>query len=390
MNGILWLVLGAMLIQQTFTTWGKVIVSVIGPAITADLGLAPELVGVFVAISGIAGTFAAAGCGSWIQRLGAMRMSQMALLLTAAGLCLALTGWLPLIGLAAVIVGIGTVISTPASSEILIRYAPVKQAPLVFSIKQAGVPAGTMLAGLVGPLCVALFGWRAGLIATAGSLILLAVCMLPLVARLNRDGSSAGTSRPSMLTTMRGIVRDPAMRALAGAQAAYVGLQSTFFTFFVTFLVVQLDYDLVVAGQIFAASQVVAIFSRIFWGWLGGVIGGPRRLLGILGIGMAAVSALLGFVTPDWPLWGVVAVALALSATAVSWQGVTLSEVARTSGPGMVGANTGGIIAFGSAAGIVYPLTMTAVLSVSGNYGICFWIAALPPLIAALPLFRQT
>src|SRR3546814_2761396 len=59
LNGILWLVLGAMLVQQTFTTWGKVIVSVIGPEMTTSLGLAPELVGVFVAISGLAGTVAA-------------------------------------------------------------------------------------------------------------------------------------------------------------------------------------------------------------------------------------------------------------------------------------------------------------------------------------------
>src|SRR3546814_17258244 len=117
---------------------------------TTSLGLAPELVGVFVAISGLAGTVAAAGCGAWIQRLGAMRMSQAALLLTAAGLCLALSGWVPLIAVAAIVVGVGAVISTPASSEILIRYAPPKQAPLVFSIKQAGVPAGTKLAGEIG------------------------------------------------------------------------------------------------------------------------------------------------------------------------------------------------------------------------------------------------
>ncbi|MFN4088726.1 MAG: MFS transporter [Alphaproteobacteria bacterium] len=386
---MLWLVLGAMLIQQTFTTWGKIIVSVIGPAMTADLGLAPELVGVFVAISGIAGTIAAAGCGAWIQRLGAMRMSQAALLITAAGLCLALPGWMPAIALAAVVVGMGTVISTPASSEILIRYAPPKHAPLVFSIKQAGVPAGTMLAGLVGPLCVALYGWRAGLIVTAASMLVLAIVMMPLVRRLNRDGGAAGTTRPSMLTTMRGIVRDRAMRGLAMAQTAYVGLQSTFFTFFVTFLVVQLDYDIVAAGQLFAASQVVAVVSRIFWGWLGGVLGGPRRLLGLLGVSMAAVSAMLGFATTDRPVWLLTAVALGLAGTAVSWQGVTLSEVARNSGPGMVGANTGGIIAFGSAAGIVYPLTMTAVIALTGDYAICFWVAAVPPLLAALPLFRR-
>src|SRR3546814_4457701 len=133
-----------------------------------------------------------------------MRMSQAALLLTAAGLCLALSGWVPLIAVAAIVVGVGAVISTPASSEILIRYAPPKQAPLVFSIKQAGVPAGTMLAGLIGPLCVALYGWRAGLFVTAAGMAVLAVILQPLVPRLDRNRGAKGATRPSMLTTMRG------------------------------------------------------------------------------------------------------------------------------------------------------------------------------------------
>ena len=390
MTGALWLALGAMLVQQTLTTWGKTIVPVVGPAMARDLGLDPELIGVYVAIAGVASTLGAAACGRWIQRFGAMRMSQVSLLLMASGLALGLPGWVALIGAGAFVVGLGTVIATPASSEILARYAPPGQAPLIFSIKQAGVPAGTMLAGLIGPLCVALSGWRLALAVTAGGGLLLAVLLQPLTRRFDADraaGKAAG--RAGMLTTLRVIFHDPGLRGLAFAQGAYVGLQNTFVTFFVTFMVVELHRDLLTAGQVFAAAQVVAVFSRVFWGWLGGRVGGAQRLLGLLGVAMAAVAALLGFVTPSWPLAAVVAIALALAGTAVSWQGINLSEVARLAPPGMVGAMTGGVIAFGSATAIVYPLVMTAILTATGSYALCFWLAALPPLLAAIPLIRR-
>ena len=390
MTGALWLALGAMLVQQTLTTWGKTIVPVVGPAMARDLGLDPELIGVYVAIAGVASTLGAAACGRWIQRFGAMRMSQVSLLLMASGLALGLPGWVALIGAGAFVVGLGTVIATPASSEILARYAPPGQAPLIFSIKQTGVPAGLMMAGLIGPLCVALSGWRLALAVTAGGGLLLAVLLQPLTRRFDADraaGKAAG--RAGMLTTLRVIFHDPGLRGLAFAQGAYVGLQNTFVTFFVTFMVVELHRDLLTAGQVFAAAQVVAVFSRVFWGWLGGRVGGAQRLLGLLGVAMAAVAALLGFVTPGWPLAAVVAIALALAGTAVSWQGINLSEVARLAPPGMVGAMTGGVIAFGSATAIVYPLVMTAILTATGSYALCFWLAALPPLLAAIPLIRR-
>ncbi len=389
MTGVLWLALGAMLIQQTVTTWGKSIVPVIGPAMAGDLGIDPELVGIYVAIAGAASTLGAAACGRWIQRFGAMRMSQVSLLLMGAGLAMSLPGWVILVAAGAFVVGLGTVIATPASSDILARYAPPASAPLIFSIKQTGVPAGTMLAGLIGPLCVALVDWRAAILVTAGSGLLLAALLQPLVPRFDADGAArSGAQRAGMFVTLRTIFRDRGLRGLAFAQGAYVGLQNTFITFFVTFMVVELRYDLVTAGQVFAAAQVVAVFARVFWGWVGGRVGGPRRLLGLLGLAMAAVAALLGLVTPAWPLAAITAVALALAGTAVSWHGINLSEVARLSPPGMVGAMTGGVIAFGSATAIVYPLVMTAVLAATGSYALCFWLAAVPPLLVAIVLFR--
>src|SRR3546814_13730987 len=98
------------------------------------------------------------------------------------------------------------------------------QAPLVFSIKQAGVPAGTMLAGLIRPLCVALYGWRAGLFVTAAGLAVLAVILQHLVPPLERNSGAKGAHRPNMLTTLRGTVRGRAIGGHAFSPAPTIGL----------------------------------------------------------------------------------------------------------------------------------------------------------------------
>jgi MFS family permease len=387
-SAILWLALGAMLAQQTFVSLGKAIVPVIGPAVTGALGVEPALVGAFVAVMGVASILGAVACGPWIQRHGAMRVSQASLFLVALGLAMILAGWLPAIGAGALILGIGTAMATPSSSEILSRYAPREKAALVFSIKQTGVPAGTMLAGLIGPIAVVFIGWQGALLLVAAAALLLALGLLPLTRRF--DGKvEAGKPPPrtGMLAIMRATLVDRSLRHLAFAQAAYVGLQYIFLTFFVTFMVVRLDYDLMTAGQVFAGAQLVAVFARVFWGWLCGWIDGTL-LLGLLGLAMAAVVALLGFVTPAWSLAAIILVAAALAGTAVAWHGVLLAEIMRHSPPGMVGAMTGGVLAFGSVASVVYPLVMTGLLALTDSYALCFWLSALPPALVAIPLLR--
>lgn len=58
---------------------------------------------------------------------------------------------LPLLAVGAFVGGLGQAISTPSSSHLLGRLAPPRLAPLVFSIKQTGVPVGLMLGGVVAP-----------------------------------------------------------------------------------------------------------------------------------------------------------------------------------------------------------------------------------------------
>ena len=118
---LLYLALGAMFVQQTFASIGRTLPLVIAPAIIEDLHIDPALVGVYVGAAALASLVFQLGCGSFIIRYGALRMSQVALVFLAAGMALAAAGPLLFFLISAIIGGGGAATSTPASSHLLGR-----------------------------------------------------------------------------------------------------------------------------------------------------------------------------------------------------------------------------------------------------------------------------
>ena len=155
--------LAAMFLQQTFASVGKVLPAVLAPLVIAELHADPAWVGVYYGISAAASLVAQMGCGSFIVRYGALRMSQVALVLLGGGMAVAAEGSLPGFAGSAIIGGGGAAVSTPTSSQLLYRVSPPRLAPLIFSIKQTAVPAGLPICGFLGPALAAAWGWRGGI-----------------------------------------------------------------------------------------------------------------------------------------------------------------------------------------------------------------------------------
>jgi nitrate/nitrite transporter NarK len=364
-----------MTVQQTFATVGRSTVPLIAAAIIADLAIDAALVGVYLAIGSVAGFLTTLGCGGLILRHGALRMTQVGMAALAVGLAVTTSGWLPLFALGAFIGGLGQAISTPSSSHLLGRLSPPRLAPLVFSIKQTGVPAGLMLAGVAAPALVAATDWRGAVLAIAAACAFSVVALQPLRARFDTDRNPAQSLSPADIrANVAGVLRDPALSALCLAMFSFVGLQSLFTGFFVLYLVRGRGYDLERAGLVFAIAVAIAVPARIGWGWLAARLVRPATLLAGLGVGMAIAAALTAAIQPEWPTWAAAVVAAALSVTAVSWHGVLLAEVARLSPAGRIGATTGAVLAFGDAGSLVLPLLFSAALSLTGGYGAGFLI----------------
>ena len=391
MRSGLYLALAAMTVQQTLATAGRSTVPLIASAIIADIGVDAALVGVYLAIQSVAGFLTTMGCGGFILRYGALRMTQVGMAALGLGLLAVTSGWLPLLAVGAFVGGLGQAISTPSSSHLLGRLAPRQIAPLVFSIKQTGVPAGLMLGGLVAPALVAFYDWKVALLSVAAVCLFSVGALQPLRARFDTDREPGRPLSPAdVRANVLSVLREPALRALCLAMFAFVGLQTLFTGFFVLYLVRGLGYELERAGLVFSIAVAVAVPGRIFWGWLASRLVRPATLLAVLSLGMAGASVLAALIGPAWPTWAAALAATAMSLTAVSWHGVLLAEVARLAPAGRIGATTGAVLAFGDAGALVLPLLFSGALTLTGDYAPGFLIGgALTLGYGVLGLWRR-
>jgi MFS family permease len=385
-TGLMLLALGAMFVQQTFASLGRSLPTVIAPAIIAELNLGAAWVGVYVSLIALSALMFQLGCGSFIIRHGALRMSQVALVLLAGGLSAASTGVVALLAVSAIIGGGGSAISTPASSHLLGRYSPPKYTPLIFSVKQTAVPAGLLLAGLLGPALTKWVGWSVTLNLGAAGCLIFALMLQTLRKEFDADRVPSRRFHLSdFRTTLTSVIATAELRNLSMACFAFNGLQTVFTSYFIIYLV-EIGYSLSLAGLVFSAAMLVAVPCRILWGWMGSTTVPPRVMLGALALGMAASALVTGFCGPLWPVLLVGFAASCLSATAMSWHGVLLSESARLAPPGMRGMATGGVLSFGQIGGLLLPLIYSGQLHLTGSHGLGFLLCGLPALWVGIRL----
>ncbi|MDR1709824.1 MAG: MFS transporter [Candidatus Accumulibacter sp.] len=388
------LALAVTLVLQIVSSFAIRALPVIGPEITAAAGRAPHDIGILAgAIS--AGSMGFLLCGGLaISACGPIRILQIGALICAAGafLCLPASWWL--LVPAAFLIGVGYGPSPPAASELLTRTSPPAHRSLIMSIKQAGVPLGGALAGVLLPALVALADWRAALLATAIIALTSALAVQPWREALDagRDASRRPTMArllsPANLAMPFLVLREvPGMLPLTLATVCFASAQSCVLAFFVTQLTSETGFPLAVAGAAFSAMQVSGTFSRIVMGWIADRLGSARTLL-FLALGSAAVVTALAFMDGGWPVWRVMAAGVAVGATSISWNGVYLAEVARVVPLRRIGDATSGSTFFLFIAYAAGPFLFALGVPLAGGYGACFLVVALVQLLAVPALAR--
>jgi hypothetical protein len=150
-----------------------------------------------------------------------------------------------------------------------------------------------------------------------------------------------------------------------------------------------LGYELAAAGFLFSAVVAVAVPCRILWGWIGSFRLAPRLVMAGLALGMAGSVALTGLFTAAWPVVAIGLVGAVLSATAMSWHGILLSETARLAPAGGAGAVTGGVLSFGQIGALLGPFSFSLLLRLTGGYGAGWALCTIPALWAGISLLRR-
>jgi MFS family permease len=379
----------AMFLQQTCGSVARVLPAVLAPLIILELHADPSWVGVYFGLVAIAALIGQLGSGGFIIRHGAIRMSQVALLSTGGGLAVAIIGGAPGFVLSALVGNGIAAVATPASSQLLGKWAVRRYAPFAFSITQTAIPAGILLCGSLGPTLAQSLGWRGTMLVSAGACWFFALLLEPLHGRLDTDPLPTHRVHLSdFRTTITGVLSVRELRALSFACFAFNGLQAVFIAYFVTYLTA-LGYDLVSAGALFSAVIAIAIPCRILWGWVGSFYVAPRYVMAGLAFGMAASVVLTGTFTSAWSAAAIGVVTGALSATAMSWHGILLSESARLAPFGRAGAVTGGVLSFGQMGAFLCPSVFSLLLRMTGSYSSGWMICAVPAVLVGINLLQS-
>ncbi|MFQ6024473.1 MAG: MFS transporter, partial [Acidiferrobacterales bacterium] len=352
-------------------------VAVVAPEAAPDIGVAATYIGVFTSIVYIFAMLSGTVTGTFMFRYGAVRVCQFTMLAAAAGMvAIALASPFTAV-VSAILLGLAYGTFNPASAHVLNKISTNRSRPIIFSIKQTGVPLGGGLAGLMVPLLTVMFGWQVAASTVGVVALVVMVLVQPLRSTFDADRKPNWSLRSaSVIAPLRLVLGDRLLRKFSIAGFAYSGCQVSVGAFFVVYLAHALAMSLVQAGLVFAYVQTGGIFGRILWGIIADRWLSTRMLLVGLGLLIAVCLVATASFTPGWPLAVIMAVGFVLGASSFGWVGIYLSEIAKLAPEGKVGEATGGtqFIYFGGV--VVVPPCFGALVNLTGSYTFAFFVIA--------------
>lgn len=371
----------SMLAIQVMISLSVLSLSVMMPEVARDLAIDPKLVGVFTAIIyAVAAVMALVATGP-ILRIGAVRISQIALLAAAVGLALNAAALVAATVLAVAFIGVAQGPINPASAHILAQRVPRQYFGMVFSLKQTGVPIGFALAGLVFPLLLGWVGWRGASLVAAGAAALTALLVEPLRSRLDVI-APGGRPTANIWRSIRFVMAHDQLRVLGCSAFVYVIAQHTFTFYLVTYLYEHCDLSIARAGALLSASQLVGTAVRLVSGGMGDRF--PRmQLLGWTGIGMTIGGIAIGLLGTQTPFWLIALVVIGYGSVVISWNGTSQAEFAHLAPSG----ETAAIAAVQTAlafSGAVFGPPLFALIASQVNYRMAFFAVSACVLAAAI------
>ena len=372
---------------QVATSVMDMAVPVLGPTITASAGVPASYVG-YYASAAAAGAILFYLCGAGlVRRAGPERALQIGCLVSAAGLLLLLSQQWWLMLAAGLMVGLGFGTNAPASGLLLHGSVPQRRRRLAFSVKQAGVPFGALLAGLGLPFLAAAFTWQVALLAAATlgvvALVFVALSVPPGGRAVGKQRRPNTSSRGLDWQVFSALLRLGALRRLIAVGALLAFVQGSLNAFLVTYLVTELDLSLIFAGGLYAAFQAASIPGRILSGWLGDRQSLRARLLPILGVASAGAVVLLALLTAGGTTLAIVPIVVAAGFVVGSWNGVLLAEAAEAAPEDRV-AEVQNVVAIGVFGGFLLGPIAFAVLVSVADYQTALLVLAIGAVLSAV------
>lgn len=360
--------------------------SAIAPEVSAALGIPSSAIGLQVSLVFGGGMLTSLVGGPLTRRLGPCRASQTALLLLGTGAALMSAPSLLVAVLGALVVGLGYGMTNPSASVLLVRFTPIERQGFIFSLKQTGVPLGGMLAGALAPSLALGIGWRQGLWILSG------LALLGIVALQGKRHSWDEQRDPGLnwlrspFDGLKVVWAHKPLRYLAIVTLCFSTVQLSLSSFTVAMLVDDLDVRLIAAGAVMTMVQASGIAGRLWWGWVADRVGNRLLVLAVIACSTLVGTVLIYFMSPAWPLAGVVMTLCLFGLAALGWNGVYLAEVARLAPPDRIASAAGGCLVF-TYGGVLLGLpTFALLMTVMDHYTDVFGLLTAASVLSLLLL----
>jgi MFS family permease len=338
----------------SFTVIGA---SAISPLISVSLGLSEVGVGAIASVAYFGALLTAPISGMITDRSGPARMILVGLLTLAVGNLIAGLAWhIVAFYIGIMVAGFGYGAINPATT-VLANPVGARRRALVMSVKQAGVPAGGIVAGAVLPVLGLALGWR-----YAFGLSML-ICLVVALSIAIRGGYVAKSESSVRIRERQGRRLRLPLGYVFGLLIA--GVQVSIFAFTAIYLVDVRGYSTASAGLGVSTLLLGGIFGRLFWGWLSDLFT-HHRLLVLEVLGLLGAACLIFLNIAFDPL--VPAALIILGICSVGWNGVYIAVVAESSEWDQIGKSTGMSLTLINAGAITVPLVVGALVHWTSNW----------------------
>lgn len=393
-----WLIpVAAIFILQTTSSFLARFIPIISPAVSDEFGWSGSSIGYLTAMNSLGGLAILMAGSTLLRQMGGIRALQLCLLIGAASMALFLNSSLGIALAACFAMGLSNGAANPAGSEVLQRFSPPEQRNLVFSIKQAGVPLGGVVAGLAIPPIVALAGWRWALFISACLVVVPTMLTWRMSAGIDEPMASKRrllslprlSSIRALTVPLASLMQGTGLMKMSIVGSLFAVAQSCWFTFTVIYLIDGLGYSLALAGAVFAVMQAGGVIGRIALGWLADRMHSATATLAATAVVSATATVLLGLSSATWPLWTIVVLAFVAGCSVSSWNGVQIAEVARLSPPHLISETAAGSSILVNLTNMVAPTLFAVFVMATGRYDIAFACAGACSVLVLVSLPRN-
>ncbi|MCW2135090.1 CynX/NimT family MFS transporter [Arthrobacter sp. VKM Ac-2550] len=264
-----------------------------------DLGMSTAILGAGVAVFWAVSALLSPAAGRVAQRLGARKGMLVAVvggLAALSGIAFATPHWAWLFVWLAV-GGVANALGHPPSNGLIVDQVAVRNRAFAFGLKQAAVPAATLIAGLSVPVLALTVGWKWTFTIGAAFALLLVPVLIGLVPAKRRAQPAAAQSQRSAGPSAGPLPRKLKSFLIVTAIAAAMGsAQANALGAFTVISATQAGFDVATAGLLLGVGSAAGCLTRPLVGMaadrgIGGSMGTVAIMMSMGCVGLLAIAS---------------------------------------------------------------------------------------------------